>query len=342
MKTLFKVITGSHSYGLNIETSDTDFKSVFQCDNNDILALKYKEQENYSKDYIGYEVRRFLELLRSANPTVLELLFTNEKFILEKDPIFDLVLQNKEKFLTKKCRESFGGYAHQQIKKALGLQKKFRWEGEKIEKKDPFDFCYVIEDGKTYPLKNYLEGFGGRLKEKQIGLVNLDHAPHCYSIYLRWEGEYNGIFEPNSDRVITSSVAISEKDVGTLVYNRDSYKIHCKDWASYQEWLNNRNEARYVENLDTGLKADHKNLMHCRRLLNMAMEIPKDKTLNVFRNDREKLLAIRRGESNLEELLKEAEEDLHKLDDLYANCDLPDSVDFDFLNDLLLKIRKAY
>ncbi len=339
-KTLFKVLAGSRMYGLDIPNSDFDYRFVYQQENEQILSNRYTPQINKTKDYVGWEIQRFLELAFSANPNILEILWTPEECILEKDPAFNLLLENKDKFLTKKCRESFGGYAYAQIKKALGLQKKFRWEGEKIEKKEPIDFCYVIVGDKTVKFSDWLENC--RLSDYHIGLVNLDHAPHCYSIFFDLDCLFQGVFGPSGDRIITSSVPKDYKSQGTLVYNRDSYKIHCKDWDSYQDWLKNRNEARYVENVETGLNADHKNLMHCRRLLNMAMEIPHCRNLNVFRNDREKLLAIRRGECNLIELLQEAESDLQKLDEIYAKCDLPDTVDFDFMNDLLLQIRKAY
>lgn len=346
MKTLFKGIVGSHAYGLNIKTSDTDFKSVYQCANDDILGFTYKEQIEYSKDSVGYEAKRFLELLRSANPTVLELMYSPEDCILEKDPIFNLILENRDKFLTKKCLDSFGGYAYAQIRKARGLSKKMNYEKEQTERREPIDFCVVIEEGKTIPLRKYMEPISPKhdpLLNNQIGLVNLDHAPDCYAMYIAWSREaYNGVFAKNSDTIITSSVAKGEKDVGTLVYNRNAYRMHLKDWESYQTWLTERNTSRYIESQKHGQLIDGKNLMHCRRLLNMALEIPVEKTLNVRRKDRENLLTIRRGECNLSTLIEEAENDLKKLDDLYANCDLPDSVDFEFLNDLLLQIRKSY
>lgn len=63
-------------------------------------------------------------MLQSANPAMLDLLFMPEDCIVEKHTAFELILQNRDKFLTKKCLRSFGGYAVAQIKKAKGLDKK--------------------------------------------------------------------------------------------------------------------------------------------------------------------------------------------------------------------------
>ena len=91
-KPLYLVIRGSHAYGTNIETSDTDYAGVFIQSVDDILGNKYVEQVNDDKnDIVIYELRRFLELLGKNNPTVLELLNTPEDCVIYKDPIFDTI-----------------------------------------------------------------------------------------------------------------------------------------------------------------------------------------------------------------------------------------------------------
>ena len=109
-KPLLLVIRGSHAYGTNIETSDTDYAGVFIQSQEDIFGFNYKEQINDdTNDTVIYEIKRFLQLLASNNPTVLELLNTPKDCIIYKDPIFDLVLENRDKFITKVCAKSFGG-----------------------------------------------------------------------------------------------------------------------------------------------------------------------------------------------------------------------------------------
>ena len=163
-KPIFLVIRGSHAYGTNIETSDTDYAGVFIQSLDDILGSKYKQQVNDdTNDTVIYELRRFLELLSSNNPTVLELLNTPEECILYKHPVFDMILNDRDNFLSKKCANSFGGYARQQIGKAKGQNKKQNWEKDKVTRKDLLDFCYVIEGEKTIPFKK--SKYGGEYEE---------------------------------------------------------------------------------------------------------------------------------------------------------------------------------
>jgi len=75
--------------------------------------------------------------------------------------------------------------------------------------------------------------------------------------------------------------------------------------------------------------------------LETAIEIATDGKINVRRPNADYLLSIRRGEVDLEEIIFEAEKDIKKLDDVFENSNLPNEVDVNFVNDLLLKIRHA-
>jgi hypothetical protein len=86
-----------------------------------------------------------------------------EECIIYKHPVLDELFENRDKFLTKKCKHSFGGYAVQQIKKAKGLDKKMNWEKGRVVRKTPIDFCYVyLGNEQTIPLRNWLEIKGSR------------------------------------------------------------------------------------------------------------------------------------------------------------------------------------
>jgi hypothetical protein len=84
---LLIVVRGSQAYGTNLPTSDTDYAGVYIQQKEDIYGFRYKEQINDDKnDTVFYEVHRFLELVSSNNPTILELLNTPEDCIIYKDP----------------------------------------------------------------------------------------------------------------------------------------------------------------------------------------------------------------------------------------------------------------
>ena len=372
---LLLVVRGSHAYGTNVETSDTDYAGVFIQSIDDILGNGYKEQINDDKnDIVIYEVKRFLNLLASNNPTVLELLNTPEDCVVYKHPVFDEVLKNREKFITKICAKSFGGYGKMQIQKAKGQNKKQNWKKDKVTRKDVLDFVYVIEGSKSIPWKKWNSDKG--FEEKFCGVVNVPNARDVYAVYfdkiayscfseavpdnLReyqkniqndknepmgfgYKGlvktdEGQNVAESNALRL--SSIPKGEEPICNIVYNKDGYSEHCKDYKSYEDWLANKNEARWVDVQSHGQKIDGKNMMHSKRLMSMAREIAEGKGINVRRDDAEYLISIRRGAVDLQTLIDEVESEIVEIDKLFEESDLPDSVDQKFVDNLLIKIRK--
>jgi uncharacterized protein len=372
---LYLVVRGSHAYGTNVPTSDTDYAGVFIQSLDDILGLKYKEQVNDdSNDTVIYELRRFLSLLGTNNPTVLELLNTPEDCVIYKDPAFDFILENREKFITKLCANSFGGYAKQQISKAKGQNKKQNWEKDKVTRKDVLDFVYVIEGEKSIPWKVWNEDYN--YEEKFIGVVNVPNARDVYAVYfdevardmfsetvsestrslliklkkelgqpmgfgykgLVKSGEGLNVAESNQLRL--SSIPKGETPICNIIYNKDGYSQHCKDYLSYQEWLENKNDARWVDVKSHGQKIDGKNMMHCKRLMGMAREIAEGKGIIVRRPDAEYLISIRKGEVDLQTLIDDVETEIKEIDRLFNESGLPDSVDMEFIHNLIVKIRK--
>ena len=374
-KPLYLVIRGSHAYGTNIETSDTDYSGIFIQSMDDILGNKYIEQINDDKnDTVIYEVRRFLELLGTNNPTVLELLNTPEDCVIYKDPVFDLVLNDKEKFITKICAKSLGGYAKQQISKAKGQNKKQNWEKDKVTRKEVLDFVYVIEGEKSIPWKVWNEDF--KYDEKFIGVVNVPNARDIYAVYfdevanmcfsesvpegvresakyLRKESELSmgfgykglvktgeGVNSAESNQLRLSSIPKGENPICVVTYNKDGYTQHCNDYKSYQTWLEQRNEARWVDVQSHGQKIDGKNMMHCMRLIQMSREIAEGKGIVVRRPNAKELISIRKGEIDLQTLIDKVEKEIIEIDKLFEESNLPDSINAEFINNLIVKIRK--
>lgn len=342
---LFKAIVGSQSYGTSIPESDIDYKGVYRQSNDKILSFGYKPQYEIGKDEVHYEIRRFLELIRTANPTILELLYSPDDCIIVAHPIWNELCKHKDKFLTKKCRKSFGGYAISQIQKATQLDKKMNWESSRVERKTPLDFTYVCDMAKTVKIERWLEEHNWT--QDLCGLVALDHAKGCYGLYYDVDVYiglppigFRGIISEDGNDIRVSIIpkGILPEKV-TVYFNKDAYSAHCADYNSYQIWLKERNEARYVDNKGHNQKIDGKNMLHCRRLLDIAKEIATEGTINVRRPNADYLLQIRRGEIPLQKIVDDAENDIEQLDFLFEKSNLPDTVEDEFLCDLLLSVR---
>lgn len=311
----------------------------------DIYGFNYLEQIDEKKvkgdfggkekdDAVFYEIKRFLQLLQTSNPTVLSILFSPEDCIIYKHPIFDIILNKKQDFVTKSCNNSFAGYAIAQCRKAKGLDKMQNWEKDKINRKEVLDFVYVINGEKSEPWKKWNSSRG--FDEKFCGVVNVPNARDLYAVYFD-SNAYNSFSESNQLRL--SSIPKGEYPIANISFNKDGYTAHCKDYKSYIDWLENRNEQRYAHNKGHKQKIDSKNIMHLVRLLKMSREIAETGEFIIRRPDADYLKSIRMGEVNLQDIINWAEDEISVIDGLFLNSNLPDKVEREFVNDLLVKLR---
>ena len=341
-KIIFKAIVGSQSSGCSTPESDVDVKGIYMQSIDDLITFNYTPLIEVNKDECYWEVQRFLQLLQLANPSCLELLFSPSDCILETSPEFALIYEHRHKFLTKKCLHTFGGYVKSQIFKANGLNKKMNWEKERIERKEILDFVYAVVNGKTVPIKEWL--VNSVYTQERCGLTAIDHFNNCYALYYdnfkSPEFKYNGLMSENSQQLKLSSIPKGETPIATISFNKEHYSKHCKEYKEYTEWLSKRNTSRYVDTNEHGQQIDGKNLLHCRRILDISKEIATTGDLQVRRPNVDELLAIKKGKVDLEEITQQANIDLQSLDYLYEKSNLPDDCDMEFINDLLLKIRK--
>jgi len=74
--------------------------------------------------------------------------------------------------------------------------------------------------------------------------------------------------------------------------------------------------------------------------MEMAKEIAKGEGINVRRPNAKDLIAIRKGEVDLQTLIDSVEKEIIEVDKLFDNSELPDTIDIEFINNLIVKIRK--
>jgi predicted nucleotidyltransferase len=350
---IFSAIMGSKAYGTSLPISDTDIRGIFIQPLDDILLHGYVEQVSDEKnDIIFYELRRFMHLVSGNNPNILELLNAPEDCILISSQDYKKIYLSRDKFLSKICQNSFGGYAIQQIKKSRGYDKKINWEESEMVRKEVLDFCYVLQHNGTVPLLDYF----ARLNENQgissfdvynFGLSKMDHAHDLYAAYdLTRYNQRKGIISrrPNVNDVQIVSIPKEAPVSFYMTFNKDAYSTHCKRYKEYQEWLEKRNEDRFKMNKAHGKNYDSKNMSHTIRLLNVAIEIATQKEIIVRRTDDEIkiLMSIRRGEMEYDDLLEKAESLMKKMDSLFDSSDLPETPDIEFIKNLQFEVRRNF
>ncbi|MEM6630731.1 MAG: nucleotidyltransferase domain-containing protein [Bacteroidota bacterium] len=336
---LYKCISGSRAYGLELPTSDTDYKGVFFLPKAQYYSLSYVPQlANSTNDEVYYELGRFVELLLKNNPNLLELLATPKDKILVKHPLIDRL--HPELFLSKKCKDTFAGFANAQIRKARGLNKKIVNPIGK-NKKSILDFCYVVSGSGSLPLEKWMRQKG--FLQEHLGLVNIPHFKDVFGVFHDPTSKlgYKGVLKKKeATRVLLSSIPKGEVPLTYMHFHEDGYKQYCREYKEYWEWVDKRNEARYQNNQEHGKNYDSKNMMHTFRLMDMAQEILETGEILVKRPNREELLAIRRGEWSYEELITRAKEKMKAIEAAYDRSPLPDEPDTKRVEALLVEMRE--
>ena len=377
----YKYVRGSTLYNTHIEgISDVDYGGVFIAPKDIMLGLPefYKPQIGDEKhDTTYYELGRWVELLIKANPNALESLFVpQDKIIGDIHPSIQLIIENRDLFVTKECFKSLSGYAVSQIKKCRGLNKKC--VQPMVHRKEVLDFCYTFKGQGSQPISEFLKKYN--LKQMYCGLVNIPNMKDVYGVYYDFAAHiffekpdineknrlmysdlvkedatrqiiesriknkdffgYSGIVHPggSSNEVRLSSIPKGEDSICFMSYNQSGYESHCKEYREYQEWVEKRNPVRYESNLN--FNYDRKNVMHCVRLLHMGRELVDGDGFNVVRTwDRDMLLDIRNGKYEYDEIIKYIESVFEEINTKMPYCALPSTVDKDKINKLLLQAR---
>ena len=334
---LLKCRSGSHAYGLAMETSDEDFRGVFYAPREAFFAGDYPTQvSDPTNDEVYYELGRFVELLLKANPTALEVLATTGADVLHRHPILERL--QVQDFLTLACKETFAGYARSQVRKARGLNKKVHTPYPE-RRKSVEEFCYVLVEGQSRSLLDWCAD--NNLQSFNLGLAKVAHAPGLYAVYHDNYGDWaKGVSSgPKANAVTLSSIPKGQPCLTYLFFNQDGYSVYCRNHREYWQWVVERNDVRYEGTLAHGQGYDAKNMMHTLRLLDMVIEILRDGELNVRRPDREFLLSVKRGEYSLNEVLEMAEQRLTLLDLLKESSTLAVAPNDAFVRRILVEMR---
>ena len=346
------------------------------------LPSGYVDQVSDEKhDTVFYEFGRWIELLMKSNPTALESLYAPDDCIIgEMHPIIKFIRDNRDSFLSKECFKTFYGYAVSQIGKARGLNKKI--VNPVTERKDILDFCYTFKNQGTQPIKDWLkENHLDQRYCGLVNLPNMKDTYGLYydfAAYFKFENvpsatkrdiingfkftnsewnrinsrienkeffHYSGIVHPDeidkSNTVRLSSIPKGEMPICYMTYNKDGYASHCREYKEYKEWEEKRNPVRYESNLNKNY--DSKNVMHCMRLVRMAKELAQGKGFNVVRTfDRDYLLDIRNHKFEYEEVMEQLEKEKAEMEAAIAVCNLPETVDYNTINNLLIEARKKF
>lgn len=128
-------IGGSHAYGLNNKDSDLDIRGVALHSKEELLGTSNFEQFlNQETDTVIYSISKFISLASQCNPNIIEILGCRDEDYLYISPLGQLLLDNKDLFISKKAAKSFSGYATSQLRRIQTATARDTLTDEQLEK----------------------------------------------------------------------------------------------------------------------------------------------------------------------------------------------------------------
>lgn len=340
---IFFVTVGSHAYGTNLPESDEDTGGVALIRNKEYyIGTKRFEQvdsfidENGNKiDRTIYDYRKVVSLCLDNNPNMLDYLFLPERCIKMIKPAWQIMIDNRDKFISTKCRYTFSGYAYSQLQR-IKLHRNYLLNPPKNK---PTRELFGLKPESIFPKTSYEEiltlSYQYVKEELQQEFFNRASSIITQEFYIL----FNEYMERDIASIAVNKFLIGqEKYLGMLStihseFIKDKYIGEAqkelkyfaamKQWNDYERWKSNRNLKRQA--LENKCGYDSKHASHAIRLLRMGNEILGSKGILVDRTniDAKELIDIRLGNINYEKVMTEAEQLQKELQVKYDNSKLP-------------------
>jgi predicted nucleotidyltransferase len=333
-------LTGSRAYGINNPDSDFDYKGVtiglpnhyFGFDVFEQIDKGWEDYQSPEYPYLGrdtviFEIRKFFRLATDGNPNILDLLFSPEYKLLT--PVAEKILENRDLFLSKKCKHTFSGYAYSQYSKISSHRKWLLDPPKKEPHLEDFGLADNYRLSKT-EMNSFLE-YLYHLVRKRIEFAAEVEILEKYIVeVLQGNLDFKQVLmkTPLPDECIayTQDLTGASDNYIRLLQSQHSYNTAKNHWDSYQQWKKGRNPERAILEAKCGF--DSKCGAHLIRLMTMGCEILEGKGVIVDRRlsgDAEEIRYIRNGNMSYDDLLVKFEALKLKTEELYITSKLPNT-----------------
>lgn len=302
---------GSRAYGTNVPTSDWDFRGIALNSPKELLIAKDFEQvRDEETDTTIYSFNKMIKLLTECNPNTIEILGCEPEHYFYLTPEGQMLLDNKDLFLSQKAIYSFSCYAEQQLRR----------------------------------MQNALARDSYSQQEKERHIMG-----SCMSALMKFgeryasipEGSFKLYIDKARNEDLTSEIFV---DVNLTHYPLRDYK---NIWADMNNIvkdygkLNKRNKKKDDEHLN-------KHAMQLLRLYLMGIDILElAKIITYRKNDLPLLMSVRLGEfqkpdkSFRPEFFEMLDEYKKRFEYAAKNTSLPKKPDFEKIEDLKMEINAS-
>lgn len=345
---ILAVLHGSHAYGLNTPESDRDIRGVmvepiesFVSFYNNFEQIQQHQHDGFEVDLTLFGLWKFAKLAADGNPNVIEILFVESTEVLHKTKLGQILIDNRDMFLTKKIYFTFGGYAKSQLSR---LENHRRWmihppKPPMTREEFGLPSVPVIDP-------NTIKAINASITKKLDAWNLKDLTDQDFA-------ERVDIINALSEMLVEMQIGADEKwwaagkvlglnsDIMVALNNERSYDNVVKEYKQYLTWQKTRNPKRYATEVQCG--CDTKHASHLLRLYYQAIDALNGKGLILKQEQsvRQFLLDIKQGKfgtetydiviqykGHLENAIKKA----------FDNSTLPERVDAPKLDEIIRDI----
>jgi len=339
-RTIFVTLHGSHAYGTNTPSSDLDIRAITIAPKSYYTGIlrSFEHEVLKSPDLVIFEIKKALYLASECNPNTLEIIFTNPEQHLFVSPIGQVLLDHKMMFLSRRARETFQGYATEQMRK---VELHRRWILNPPDH-EPTRAEFGLAPIPVHPAKNQIDAAMAMVKKKvdSWNWHKLEYIAPSMRQAIRDEFQRR-LVEVTSwsdleveDKVwhaAANSLGLTTNFIQVLDLEK-KFSSKMSDWSKYQKWKKSRNPERAAMEAKFGY--DGKYAMHLVRLSRSCKDLLTTGNFNVRRPDAEELLAIRNGAWKFEDLVNWFKQQNKELNQLEQVSPLPPEPDVQAIDQL--------
>lgn len=364
-KIILLTFGGSIAYGLDTPESDIDIRGIVMPTASDLLGVGYlynSEERTNSRLVFGnngfeqvtdiptdttiYVLNKIIGLLYKSNPNTIEILGGHPDSYAMVSKYGQMLLDNRELFLSKLAYGSFAGYARaqfQRLKNAIGKD-----SGSNV-------FQAINLADSINRMQSHLEREYPEYRRDMIKLYITDSSGNLITVNGVPVDAYDVgvLFNDTVTEITVNGKPISDKDV-EVRYSVHFDKISNAAFAGifnevvgsvkeFNKQLGHRNHKKDVYHLN-------KHAMHLVRLYLMAIDILERGEINTYREkDRDFLMSIKTGyyynkQTNTftTEFFDIVSDFDKKILTAYENTKLPETPDIVKINKLVYEINYDY
>lgn len=365
--TVFLTLSGSRAYGFHNAESDYDYRGICIPPLNTYIGIGNKFEQavdnktkhiwkNYSdlvqtdSDMQIMELSKFCRLALDCNPSIIEILFSDEDSFIYKHPIMNVLLNNRKLFLSKRAKARFCGYALSQLNR---IKRHKRWL-DNPPTHEPLRSHFGLPDKEGLVSADQIGSANALIKQEIDGfVVDQNDLPEHTKIELSlnldkmmravWASLNTTPFPiGENQRFDSMNDALAEMVMRQNGFDRNfievlkkekQYRAARQEWESYQHWLQDRNPAR--AELEKKFGYDTKHACHLVRLIRMCREILETGQVLVKRPDAEELRMIRSGSWSYEGICEFAEAEDKALSEVVKQSKLPSAPDMERIQEIV-------